>query len=43
MQCNYIYKKEEKNEALVTEVGDISETQRKGYICRWKPLPSTEL
>jgi hypothetical protein len=27
-------------EKLVAETGDSSGTQRKGNVCRWKPLPS---
>jgi hypothetical protein len=27
---------------VVTEAGDISGTQRKGNVRRWKPLPSND-
>jgi hypothetical protein len=29
-----------RSEKLVTKVEDISETQRKGNVCRWELLPS---
>jgi hypothetical protein len=29
-----------RGEKLVTEIGNSSGTQRKGNVCRWKPLPS---
>jgi hypothetical protein len=29
-----------RSKKLVAEAGDSSGTQRKGNVCRWKPLPS---